>query len=111
MVPNGANNAANNSLAQAQIQAHPILLAHGCNRLIRNYAWPNLYDFSLCIMRSTFQGSRFEMNPIMLQMLQTTRQFGGAPNEDPHFQLKSFIIPNITVEEIRLTIVPFLSKR
>lgn len=67
---NEGNNAANNPLAQAraQIQAHLILLAHDRNRPIRDYVSPNRYDFSPRITRPTFQWSRFQMNPVMLQM-------------------------------------------
>lgn len=67
------------ALTQAQLQAqlqeimqtHPILLAHDRNRPISNYVSSILYDFSLGIMRSAFQGSRFEIKPMMFQMLQT----------------------------------------
>lgn len=47
-------------------------------------------------------------------MLQTAGKIEGAPDEDPHSHLKSFIgiyntfvIPNITTKEIRLTLFPF----
>ena len=61
-----------------------------------------------------FQGSRFQMKRMMLQMLQIVGQFGGTLGEDLHTQLKSFIetcntfvFPNITVDEIHLTLFPF----
>lgn len=112
------NVALNNALAQAQLQAgiqtHPILLAHDRNSPIRDYASPILYDFLPRIRRPAFQGSRFEMKPVILQMLQTLRQFRGTPGEDPHAHLKSFIeicntfvILNITADEIHLTLFPF----
>lgn len=126
MVPNEAKNEANNTLnntltqaqlqaqIQEQMQAHPILLAHDRNRSIRDYASPILYDFSPGIMCPTFHGSRFEMKLVMLQMLQTVGQFGGAPDEDPLAHLKSFtkicntfVISNISPEETRLTLFPF----
>lgn len=54
------------------------------------------------------------MKPVMLQMLQTARQFGGALGEDPHAHLKSFLnicntfsISRVTQDGIQLSLFPF----
>lgn len=65
-----------------------------------------------------FEGnSRFEMKSVMLQMLQTSRQFGGAVGKDLHTHLKSFqeiyntfSIPGVTHDEIKLSLFPFSLK-
>lgn len=80
---------------------------------MREYASPNLYDFSLGIMCLAFEGNGwFEIKPIMLQMLHVTRQFGGVVGEDPHAHLKSFMdiyntfsIPGVTPDVIRLSLL------
>lgn len=58
-------------------------------------------------MHLAFEGQRFQMKPIMLQMIQAVGQFKGSPGEDPHAHLKSFmkicntfVIPVITPEAI-----------
>ncbi|XP_038889254.1 uncharacterized protein LOC120079150 [Benincasa hispida] len=73
-----------------------------------------LYDFSPGIIYPMPNGTRFEMKSVMLQMLQTADQFGGARGEDPHAHMKcfletcnSFLIPGITPEAIRLSLFPY----
>lgn len=65
-------------------------------------------------MHPSFDGPRYEMKPIMLQMIQIASQFGSVTGEDPHAHLKSFmeicntfVIPAITIEVIHLSLFPF----
>lgn len=57
---------------------------------------------------------RFEMNPMMLQMLKAAGQSSGALGEDPQAHLKSFMeicntfsILRITPDRIRLSLFSF----
>ncbi|XP_038882296.1 AT-hook motif nuclear-localized protein 1-like [Benincasa hispida] len=72
----------NRAPSKNNVMTNPILLAKDRNKPTRDYAWPNLYDFSLEIMRPSLDGSIFEMKSVMLQMIQTARQFGGLKMED-----------------------------
>ncbi|XP_038882405.1 uncharacterized protein LOC120073674 [Benincasa hispida] len=82
---------------------------------MRNYAASNLYDFSPGIARPTVDdNARFEIKPIMLQMIQNVGQFGGMQGEDPHAYLTSFVekcntflILGVTLEGIRLSLFPY----
>ncbi|XP_038880527.1 uncharacterized protein LOC120072192 [Benincasa hispida] len=88
-------------------------MANNSTRPMREYASPVLYDFSPGIIYPMPDGTRFEMKSVMLQMLQTARQFGGSHGEDPHAHMKRFletcnffVIPRITPEKIRLSLFP-----
>ena len=55
-------------------------LAHDLDRPIRSYALPNLYDFNPGIAYPTFgENIRFEIKPVILQVIQNAGQFGGHP--------------------------------
>lgn len=77
-----------NQLAQEQ---NPTNLPHGLDMPIRSYASHNLYDFNPGIAYPLFgEYARFETKPVMLQMIQNARQFGGRTCEDPHDHIKNF---------------------
>ncbi|KAJ9568545.1 hypothetical protein OSB04_004511 [Centaurea solstitialis] len=57
---------------------------------IRDYATLEADQFASGIPRPD-ANNRFEHKPVMFQMLQTMRQFGGSTAEDPHTHLKSFL--------------------
>ncbi|XP_038896304.1 uncharacterized protein LOC120084573 [Benincasa hispida] len=59
------------------------------------------------------ENARFEIKPIMLQMIQNAGKFGGLQGEDLHAHLTSFVkmcgnfsIPSVTPEGIRLYLFP-----
>ncbi|XP_038876850.1 uncharacterized protein LOC120069217 [Benincasa hispida] len=88
----------------------PVFLAANHNIPMRNYAVPNLYDFSPEISRPIVEeNARFEIKSVMVQMIQNAGQFGGLQGEDPHANLiifveicNTFSIPGVTLEGIRL---------
>ena len=88
------------------------------NRPMKEYASPNLYNFAPEILQPTFEGNgRFEIKPVMLQMLQAAGQFGGATGEDPHAHLMSFLeicsafpMAGVPQDSIRQTLFPFSLK-
>ncbi|XP_038887458.1 uncharacterized protein LOC120077591 [Benincasa hispida] len=93
----------------------PVFLAADHNIPIRNYAAPNLYDFSPGISRPIVEeNARFEIKPVMVQMIQNMRQFESLQCENPHAHLTIFVemcstfsIPGITPVGIRLYLFPY----
>lgn len=58
--------------------------------------------------------AQFEFKPMMFQILQTTGQYAGSPNEDPHLHLRQFLdvarnfkIPSVTDDAFRLRLFPY----
>ncbi|KAJ9542864.1 hypothetical protein OSB04_029370 [Centaurea solstitialis] len=83
------------------------------DRKIRDYATPGADQFASGIPRPD-ANNRFELKPVMFQMLQTMGQFGGSTVEDPHAHLKSFLevadsfhIPGVAEDAVRLRLFPF----
>lgn len=58
---------------------------------IREHVVPILDDLGSNIVRPQIQALHFELKPVMFQMLQTIRQFGGLHTEDPRFHLRLFL--------------------
>ncbi|KAJ9536230.1 hypothetical protein OSB04_un000596 [Centaurea solstitialis] len=88
-------------------------IADDKDRKIRDYATPGADQFASGIPRPD-ANNRFELKPVMFQMLQTMGQFGGSTVEDPHAHLKSFLevadsfhIPGVAEDVVRLRLFPF----
>ncbi|KAJ9562313.1 LOW QUALITY PROTEIN: hypothetical protein OSB04_007473 [Centaurea solstitialis] len=88
-------------------------IADDKDRKIRDYATPGADQFASGIPRPD-ANNRFELKPVMFQMLQTMGQFGGSTVEDPHAHLKSFLevadsfhIPGVAEDAVRLRLFPF----
>ncbi|KAJ9541134.1 hypothetical protein OSB04_027640 [Centaurea solstitialis] len=88
-------------------------IADDKDRKIRDYATPGADQFASGIPRPD-ANNRFELKPVMFQMLQTMGQFGGSTAEDPHAHLKSFLevadsfhIPGVAEDAVRLKLFPF----
>ncbi|XP_058741085.1 uncharacterized protein LOC131613431 [Vicia villosa] len=69
---------------------------------------------STSIVLLEITGAHFEFQPMMFQMLQTTGQYSGFPNEDPHLHLRQFLdvannfkIPGVTDDAFRLGLFPY----
>ncbi|KAA3461652.1 aspartic proteinase CDR1-like [Gossypium australe] len=56
---------------------------------IREHVVPILDDLNPGIVRPHIQAQHFELKPLMFQMLQTERQFGGLPTEDSRASLNT----------------------
>ncbi|KAJ9558375.1 hypothetical protein OSB04_012989 [Centaurea solstitialis] len=88
-------------------------IADDKDRKIRDYATSGDDQFASGIPRPD-ANNRFELKPVMFQMLQTMGQFGGSTVEDPHAHLKSFLevadsfhIPGVAEDAVRLRLLPF----
>ncbi|KAJ9543787.1 hypothetical protein OSB04_023494 [Centaurea solstitialis] len=88
-------------------------IADDKDRKIRDYATPGADQFASGIPRPD-ANNRFELKPVMFQMLQTMGQFGESTVEDPHAHLKSFLevadsfhIPGVAEDVVRLRLFPF----
>lgn len=88
---------------------NPIQMADDRARGIKYYAALTNCDFNPGIVRPTLKTERFELKPVMFQMLTGAGQFGVNVAEDPHSHLKSFldicnkfIIPRVTQEQLQV---------
>lgn len=70
---------------------YPIQMADDKARGIWDYAAPVNCNFNPGIVQPTLETERFELKPVMFQMLTAAGQFGGSVVEDPHSHLKSFL--------------------
>lgn len=93
---------------------NPIQMAEDRARGIRDYTAPANCNFNPGIFQPTLETERFELKPVMFQMLIAIGQFGGSPAEDPHSHLKSFldicnkfIIPGVTHEQLQVILFPY----
>ncbi|XP_022153147.1 probable serine/threonine-protein kinase PBL11 [Momordica charantia] len=68
-----------------------ILLADDGERAIRAYAALVLHSFHPVIAGPEIEAERFELKPVMFQMLQTVGKFFGNPCEDSHLHLRYFL--------------------
>lgn len=108
----GNQNNQNNLANQNFWGQNPTYLAHDLNWPIRSYASPNLYDFNPSIIYPAFgETARFEIKPVMLQMIQNAGQFGGHPREDLHNHIyifysicTSFNMPGISQDELHFVL-------
>ena len=93
---------------------NPILIADDRERCIRQYAVPLFSELNPGIRRPNIEATRFELKPMIFQMLQTVGQFSGMPTEDPHLYLQLFIevsdsfkIGDVTEDALRLKLFSY----
>jgi len=89
-------------------------IANDRARSIRDYAVFDPATMSNGIVLPEITAAQFEFKPMMFQMLQTTGQYAGSPNEDPHLHLRQFLdvasnfkIPGVTDDAFRLRLFPY----
>ncbi|XP_024027611.1 uncharacterized protein LOC112093437 [Morus notabilis] len=91
-----------------------VVIAEDRDRAIRDYAIPMLDGLHPGIVRPEIQATKFELKPVMFQMLQTVGQFSVMITDDPHMHLRLFIevceafkAPGVTEEALRLKLFPY----
>ncbi|XP_017974466.1 PREDICTED: uncharacterized protein LOC108661548 [Theobroma cacao] len=84
------------------------------NRALRDYVVPLLQGFHQSIRRPSINMNNFEIKPAYIQMILSSIQFGGLPNDDPNAHLVNFLkicdtfkYNGVTDDAIRLRLFPF----
>ncbi|KAK9042623.1 hypothetical protein V6N11_017690 [Hibiscus sabdariffa] len=72
-------------------------------RAIRDHLTPILDDLNPGMVAPEIQAAYFELKPVMFNMLNSIRQFGGSPHEDARRHFRAFL-------EIRPQVVMFYSR-
>ena len=82
------------------------------NRVLKDYYVPNVGVSS--IRRPPIQANNFEIKPVIIQMIQSSVQFGGLANDDPNLHIANFLEicdtfkhNGVTDDAIRLQLFPF----
>ncbi|XP_062086420.1 uncharacterized protein LOC133792526 [Humulus lupulus] len=60
-------------------------------RALRYYVLPAVTGVHSCIRPPTVTTNNFEIKSAMIQMVETSVQFGGLPNEDPNLHIVNFL--------------------
>ena len=82
------------------------------NKALKDYSIPEVSVSS--IQRPPIQANNFEIKPAIIQMIQSSVQFGGLPNDDPNLHITNFLEicdtfkhNGVTDDAIRLRLFPF----
>ncbi|KAK8713308.1 hypothetical protein V6N13_148529 [Hibiscus sabdariffa] len=60
-------------------------------RAIRDHLTPILDDLNPGMVAPEIQAAYFELKPVMFNMLNSIRQFGGSPHEDARRHIRAFL--------------------
>ncbi|KAF7839225.1 uncharacterized protein G2W53_007707 [Senna tora] len=84
------------------------------NPKLYEYATPTIHLLSPSIRRPAIEANHFEINPNIIQLLQSHAQFGGFPTEDPIAHILNFLEVcdtfkqnRVSEEAIKLRMFPF----
>ncbi|KAL5573531.1 hypothetical protein UlMin_023128 [Ulmus minor] len=82
------------------------------NKALKDYSIPEVGVSS--IQRPPIQANNFEIKPAIIQMIQSSVQFGGLPNDDPNLHIANFLEicdtfkhNGVTDDAVRLRLFPF----
>ena len=83
-------------------------------RALRDYAVPSINGSDSSIQRPPIAANNFEIKPAIIQMIQTSVQFGGLANDDPNAHITNFLEicdtfkhNGVSDDAIRLRLFPF----
>ncbi|XP_073054601.1 uncharacterized protein [Primulina eburnea] len=84
------------------------------HRSLLDYTQPSIHGMMSSIVRPRIQANNFEIKPAIIQMIQTSIQFGGTPTDDPNVHIANFLEicdtfkhNGVTDDAIRLRLFPF----
>ena len=83
-------------------------------RALRDYAVPSINGSNSSIRRPPIAANNFEIKPAIIQMIQTSVQFGGLSTDDPNTHITNFLEicdtfkhNGVSDDAIRLRLFPF----
>ena len=83
-------------------------------RALRDYAVPSIIGSNSSIRRPPIAANNFEIKPAIIQMIQTSVQFGGLATDDPNAHITNFLEicdtfkhNGVSDDAIRLRLFPF----